>query len=69
MIDWTQVPEHSTYHKRAVDPADGRKSPDGEKAQHDWLQGVEGWIGQHPAVCLGAAMVAGVALGWLIKRR
>ena len=31
-------------------------------------QGVEEWIGKHPVVCVGTAIVIGVALGWLIKR-
>ncbi len=30
---------------------------------------LEHWIGEHPAICLGLAVVAGVSLGWLIKRK
>jgi len=33
------------------------------------LAAAEQWIGQHPAVSLGLALIAGVSLGWLIKRR
>jgi hypothetical protein len=34
-----------------------------------WLAIVNSWIGEHPALSLGAALVVGVTLGWLIKRR
>jgi hypothetical protein len=29
----------------------------------------ERWITAHPAVCLGAAVIVGVALGWWAKRK
>lgn len=33
------------------------------------LAAVETWIGNHPAICLGAGLLAGAILGWLIKRK
>jgi ElaB/YqjD/DUF883 family membrane-anchored ribosome-binding protein len=30
---------------------------------------VDRWIERHPGLCIAAALTAGVALGWLIKRR
>jgi len=27
------------------------------------------WIEKHPALCIAAALTAGVTFGWLIKRR
>jgi len=27
------------------------------------------WVERHPEICIAAALTAGVALGWLIKRR
>ena len=30
---------------------------------------VDHWIERHPGVCIALALSAGVALGWLIKRR
>jgi hypothetical protein len=30
---------------------------------------VDEWIERHPAICISLALSAGVALGWLIKRR
>lgn len=40
------------------------------EAEHaGWMRNVEGWIGDHPAMCIGAAVALGVTIGWLIKRR
>lgn len=33
------------------------------------VEHVDQWIERHPGLCLAAAISAGVALGWLIKRR
>ena len=30
---------------------------------------VDEWIERHPGICIALALSAGVALGWLIKRR
>jgi hypothetical protein len=30
---------------------------------------LEQWIADHPALCVGIALIAGVSLGWLIKRK
>jgi hypothetical protein len=34
-----------------------------------YVERVDGWIERHPGVCIALALSAGVALGWLIKRR
>jgi len=30
---------------------------------------VDEWVERHPGICIALALSAGVALGWLIKRR
>jgi hypothetical protein len=39
-----------------------------KQAQSAWNQATR-WIAEHPEAALGAAVVTGVVLGWLIKRR
>jgi hypothetical protein len=34
-----------------------------------WHEAMKDHVGRHPAQVLGAALLLGVALGWLIKRR
>jgi len=34
-----------------------------------WLQQGSQWVAEHPEIALTTAVVAGVVLGWLIKRR
>lgn len=29
----------------------------------------ENFVASHPAICLGAAVLTGVAVGWLVKRK
>ena len=36
---------------------------------HQSLLDVERFIARHPATCLAAAIGAGIALGWWVKRR
>lgn len=36
---------------------------------NDYLRIAETWVGTHPAVALGLALLAGAGVGWLIKRR
>lgn len=33
------------------------------------LRSTEQWLVEHPAICLSGAVIMGVALGWLVKRR
>jgi ElaB/YqjD/DUF883 family membrane-anchored ribosome-binding protein len=55
---------------------DGRKAagqpvgrrPDADAGQ-PWAAKLEHLIGDHPAICLGAAVAIGVFVGWLVKRR
>jgi ElaB/YqjD/DUF883 family membrane-anchored ribosome-binding protein len=46
----------------------GVRSTPSEQPSH-WTQTLEQWIADHPALCLGAAVAAGVTIGWFIKRR
>jgi ElaB/YqjD/DUF883 family membrane-anchored ribosome-binding protein len=34
-----------------------------------FVERVDEWIERHPGVCIALALSAGVAVGWLIKRR
>ena len=34
-----------------------------------FVERVDQWIERHPGLCIAAALSAGAALGWLIKRR
>jgi ElaB/YqjD/DUF883 family membrane-anchored ribosome-binding protein len=34
-----------------------------------FVQRADEWIERHPGICIALALSAGVALGWLIKRR
>jgi len=34
-----------------------------------FVEKVDEWIERHPGLCITLALSAGVALGWLIKRR
>jgi len=38
------------------------------QAQSAWNQATR-WVAEHPEAALGAAVITGVVLGWLIKRR
>lgn len=40
-----------------------------KQAAPEILRTVESWIRHHPAICLGAGLVAGAALGWFVKRK
>jgi hypothetical protein len=31
-------------------------------------ESIEAWIAEHPGVCLGAAILLGATLGWMVKR-
>lgn len=35
----------------------------------DWCQTLEAWVGQQPILFLSAAVIAGVTLGWYVKRK
>lgn len=40
-------------------------------APHSWAEAarlISRWVGDKPALALGAAFIAGVTLGWMIKR-
>lgn len=56
----------SALPRERVDPAARRAAE-----RHRWpanLESIEHWVGEHPALCLGLALVMGVSVGWLIKR-
>lgn len=51
--------------------ADGPFDPTqgGPESGADWKETIENYIAANPGVSLGVALLAGVLLGWLIKRR
>jgi hypothetical protein len=62
--------------REAVRPSDGvspRDRSDPTDAVRDQLerlrQGAERFVCAHPVVCLGAALVGGIAFGWWVKRK
>ena len=52
----------------AYGPATGREPLTVEEVT-TFVGRVDEWIERHPAICIALALSAGVALGWLIKRR
>jgi len=36
---------------------------------NNWMQQASQWVVEHPEIALTTAVVAGVVMGWLIKRR
>lgn len=38
-------------------------------SQHEMIRSAERWVGDHPVLCVAAAISMGVILGCLIKRR
>ena len=43
--------------------------PAEERIHERWRAALEDWIGQHPVTSIAVAALAGVTLGWLVKRR
>lgn len=44
------------------------RRPAAERAE-GLRQQTEVWIGKHPTLCVSMALLLGVGLGWLVKRR
>ncbi len=40
-----------------------------KRLAHSTLESAEGLVTGHPVVCLTAALTAGIAVGWWVKRR
>ena len=53
--------------RSADEPFDPTASP--RQDGTGWKGAVEDYIAANPGISLGAALLAGVLLGWLIKRR
>jgi len=49
-------------------PAD-MQSPDWQSQANKLMQQASQWVAEHPEIALTTAVVTGVVLGWLIKRR
>ena len=52
----------------AYGPATRREALTAEELT-TFVERLDHWIERHPGLCIAAALSAGVALGWLIKRR
>ena len=50
-------------------PSLGASSNDESGRWERALESTEHWIGRHPTMCVGAALLFGVMVGWLVKRR
>jgi len=46
-----------------------RREPLSTEDVTTYVKQLDQWIERHPGLCIAAALTAGVALGWLIKRR
>lgn len=56
--------------QRRTEASKREQALDVRDAEHaNWVRSVEGWIGGHPVLCVGAALALGATIGWLIKRR
>ena len=49
------------------EPFDPTARPGGDRTE--WKDAIEGYIAANPGISLGVALLAGVLLGWIIKRR
>lgn len=59
-------------YERATDATSNTKTVEAQRSTLDWKQWlgtVEEFIVEHPRQTLVSALVVGVALGWLVKRR
>jgi hypothetical protein len=61
----TRERTRDTHNDRDINPS-ARNTVDDANVNQQFART---WIGRHPAVSLGAAMVVGALLGWAIKRR
>jgi hypothetical protein len=61
-------PEQQQRPQHRMDRPRHERAGDVREHEH-WIRNVEGWIGDHAALCVGAALALGVTVGWLIKRR
>jgi hypothetical protein len=52
----------------AYGPGSGREPLTAEDVT-TFVERMDDWIERHPGACIAMALSAGVALGWLIKRR
>ena len=43
--------------------------PQEPSAVQSTLSQVRSWLGAHPQIALGGAIIIGVALGWIVKRK
>jgi len=64
-----------TEYERAATPPGAARWPQ-DMQLHDWQSRLDSfakqasqWIVEHPEIALTTAVVTGVVLGWLIKRR
>jgi hypothetical protein len=57
-----------TERKAAANAADGWSDSVQRQIDRTRLT-VEQFIAEHPGICLGAAVVMGIAVGWWVKRR
>lgn len=42
---------------------------EGESELAAWTNRAAGFVGDHPKICLAAALAVGITVGWLLKRR
>ena len=66
LLDYEATPVSSRA-RRPGEPFDPTADRRGDWT--DWKNAVEDYIAANPGIGLGAALLAGVLLGWLIKRR
>lgn len=73
MVTNRVLPGHQTVPPGAPPPptpgAGGRVLPTNQERGGNWMHRVENILAKRPELAVGAAVVAGVVIGWLIKRR
>ena len=67
LLDYEARPASDPAWGKADQPFDPTAPQRGDWT--DWKNAVENYIAANPGIGLGAALLAGVLLGWLIKRR
>jgi hypothetical protein len=68
-----QTPSNRLKQHWPQSDVDDASSDQGEATNYtvskDWTARLAHYLGQHPRVTLAAGAIAGVALGWIVKRK